>query len=240
MFRSEWLPTVARTCAKNQLAIVTGVEHVKIKNNIFNLTAVILPYKEEDNKSAYISFHLKKHYSPREIQEIKGYRLKPIAGNTYELYYWNDCWFPIYCCFELSSIKDRALFQSYADVLIAVEWNPDTNYYSNILESLSRDIHCYCIQVNSSNYGDSRITKPSKTQEKDIIRTKGGINSTILLDKINIKSLREYQFKEYELQREINEFKPTPPDFNRYIVELKMKHKLWDEFEEIKSKDISD
>lgn len=34
--------------------------------------------------------------------------------------------------------------------------------------------HCYCIQVNSSDYGDSRITKPSKSEEMDEIRTKGG------------------------------------------------------------------
>lgn len=223
----DWLPTVARTCAKNQLAVVTGVEHIKIKDKMYNFTAVILPYNEDDYKCAHITFHLKKHYSPQEIHEIEGYRLKPVEGKAYELYYWNDCWFPVYCCYELSSIKDRSLFQSYADALIAVEWNPDTNYYSNILESLSRDIHCYCVQVNSSNYGDSRITKPSKTENKDIIRTKGGINSTVLIDRIDIKALREHQFKEYELQKALNTFKPTPPDFDKKIVQQKMKRKLW-------------
>ena len=70
----------------------------------------------------------------------------------------------------MASITDRALFQSYADAIIAVEWNHDVNYYSNIIESLSRDIHCYCIQVNSSDYGDSRITLPQKTEKKDLIR----------------------------------------------------------------------
>lgn len=224
----EWLPTISRTCAKNQLGIVAGIEHVKIENKVYNLTAVILPYKEDDYKSAFVSFHLKKHYAPLEIQEIEGYRLEPVTGQSYELYCWYDCWFPVYCCYELASIKDRALFQSYADLLIAVEWNSDTNYYSNILESLSRDLHCYCVQVNSSNYGDSRITKPSKTEDKDIIRTKGGINSTILIDEIDIKSLRDFQFKEFELQKQIDTFKPTPPEFNRDIVALKMQHKLWD------------
>lgn len=84
------------------------------------------------------------------------------------------------------------MFQSYADFLVAIEWNRDVNYYSNILESLSRDIHCYCVQVNSSNYGDSRITMPSKTEEKDIMRTKGGKNSTILVDEIDIKRLGSF------------------------------------------------
>lgn len=219
----EWLSTMARTCARNNLAIVTGVEHIKYKNKVFNLSVVILPYSEDGYKCAYMSFHLKKHYAPSEIQEIRGYRLTEVKGTHYELYKWNDCYFPVYCCYELASIKDRSLFQSYADMLVAVEWNRDTIYYSNILESLSRDIHCYCIQVNSSNYGDSRITKPSKSEEKDIIRTKGGINNTILVDEIDIGALRNFQLKEYELQSKNNQFKATPPEFDTEIILAKIK-----------------
>lgn len=46
------------------------------------------------------------------------------------------------------------------------------------------------MQVNSSDYGDSRITKPSMTENKDIMRTKGGMNSIILVDEIDIKNKR--------------------------------------------------
>lgn len=219
----EWLPTLARTCARNHLAVITGVEYVKIGKNIFNLTAVILPYEDFYHRSAYITFHLKKHYAPMELQEINGYRLKAVSGRNYELYKWHDCYFPIYCCYELTSIVDRALFQSYADFLVAIEWNRDVNYYSNIVESLSRDIHCYCVQVNSSNYGDSRITRPSRTDEKDIIRTKGGTNTTILVGEIDIEKLRDFQIMEYELQKQKGIFKPTPPDFDPDIVMRKIK-----------------
>lgn len=219
----EWLATVARTCAKNNLAIVTGIEHIKLGTKVFNLTATILPYEDLLNKSAFISFHLKNHYAPAEKQEINGYRLNEMKGGHYELYRWHDCYFPVYCCYELTSIMQRAMFQSYADFLVAIEWNRDVNYYSNILESLSRDIHCYCVQVNSSDYGDSRITKPSKTEEKDIMRTKGGINSTILVDEIDIGKIREFQLKEYNLQAYDKSFKPTPPGFNPDIVLKKIK-----------------
>lgn len=227
----EWLSTLARTCARNNVAVVTGVEHIKYNyqnkdennNKIYNFTAVILPYSEDRHKCAYISFHLKKHYSPGEKDKIRGYRLTEVNGNHYELYKWNDCYFPVYCCYELASIQDRALFQSYADMLIAVEWNKDTNYYSNIMESLSRDIHCYCIQVNSSNYGDSRITQPSKTEEKDIIRTKGGINNTILVGEVDIDKLRDFQYREYNLQQDNKTFKTTPPDFKPEIITKKIK-----------------
>lgn len=219
----EWLSTLARTCAKNNLAIVTGIEHIKYIDKIFNLTAVILPYLDGNHKCAHISFHLKTYYAPNEKEEINGYRLIEVNGKHYELYKWNNCYFPVYCCYELTSILDRALFQSYADFLIAVEWNKDTNYYSNILESLSRDIHCYCIQVNTSNYGDSRITQPSKTEQKDVIRTKGGINSTILVDNIDIDKLREFQLQEYTLQKRNINFKVTPPNFNADIIMKKIK-----------------
>lgn len=219
----EWLTTVARTCARNNLALVTGIEHVKIVDKVFNLTAVILPYDDLVNKSAYISFHLKTHYAPSEKQEINGYRLREIVGNQYELYKWSDCYFPVYCCYELTSITERAMFQSYADYLVAIEWNRDVNYYSNILESLSRDIHCYCVQVNSSDYGDSRITRPSRTEEKDVLRTKGGVNSTILVDEIDIRELRDFQLKGYELQAMDRRFKPTPPGFNPDIILKKIK-----------------
>lgn len=219
----EWLTTIARTCANNKLALVTGVEHVKFEDRVYNLTAVILPYEDLYGRSACISFYLKTHYAPAEKQEINGYRLKEIVGNHYELYKWNDCYFPVYCCYELTSIYDRALFQSYADFLVAIEWNRDVNYYSNIMESLSRDIHCYCVQVNSSDYGDSRITKPSRTEMKDILRTKGGVNSTILVDSIDIMKLRNFQLKGYDLQCMDKSFKTTPPGFDPDIVLRKIK-----------------
>lgn len=219
----EWLATVARTCARNSLAIVTGIEHIKMGAQVFNLTAIILPYEDILNRSALISFHLKTHYAPAEKQEINGYRLDEVKGEHYELYQWHDCYFPVYCCYELTSITERAIFQSYADFLVAIEWNKDVNYYSNILESLSRDIHCYCVQVNSSDYGDSRITKPSKTEEKDIMRTKGGRNNTILIDEIDIRKIREFQLKEYNLQAYDKSFKPTPPGFEPNIVLKKIK-----------------
>ena len=106
------------------------------------------------------------------------------------------------------------IYQSFVDASIAVEWNQDVNYYSNIIESLSRDIHCYCIQTNTSKYGDSRITKPSKTENKDILRIKGGSNATAHVGTIDLEQLREFQMKAYSGQKEDKTFKPTPPDFD--------------------------
>jgi hypothetical protein len=229
----EWLAPIARTCAENQLAIVTGIEHFTIesspddKNNnkgkVFNFTAVILPYIDQDRKSSYISFHLKRHYAPFESSLIRGYGYQKVEGSNYELYNWKGCYFPVYCCYELASISERSLFQAYADLIIAVEWNHDTKYYSNIMESLSRDVHCYCVQVNTSDYGDSRIIKPSKSEMMNVLQTKGGLNRTVLIGEIDIEMLRDFQIKEYELQKDDKNFKTTPPDFDSKIVMKKIK-----------------
>lgn len=231
----EWLPILSRTCAKNQMAIVTGIEHLKLKNYngknvVYNLTAVILPYVEDDYRFSYIHFHPKTHFAPHEKTAIESYGCNAFEGDGYQLFCWNDLWFPVYCCYELTSIQDRALFQSYADAVVAVEWNKDTNYYSNIVESLSRDLHCYCIQVNTSKYGDSRIIQPTKTEQKDILNVKGGITSTILIDNIDIEALRDFQLKGNLLQMQQGKgipFKPTPPDFNRDVVQAKIDGTLW-------------
>ena len=216
----EWVPDVTRLCASNGMALITGIEPVvsQHKKEVYNLTAVILPYKKDDYKFAHVIYHHKTHYSPEEKRSIQGYNLKFCEGNDYHLFRWKDLWFSVYCCFELASIKDRALFQTLADLTVAVEWNKDTAYYSNIIESLCRDLHCYCVQVNSSDYGDSRIIKPSKSVEKDILKTKGGLNHTILVGEIDVEALRDFQRKEYELQRDDSRFKPTPPKFEQDIV----------------------
>lgn len=210
---------------KNHLAVVTGVEHIIEDNCVYNLTAVILPYEEKwtGQWHSVILYHSKNHFAPEEKRMIESLHLRAMEGiesseakcdAKYELYSWNGFWFTVYCCFELTSIRDRSIFQSYIDALIAVEWNQDVNYYSNIIESLSRDIHCYCIQTNTSEYGDSRITKPSKTENKDILRIKGGSNATAHVGTIDLEQLREFQMKAYSGQKEDKTFKPTPPDFD--------------------------
>ncbi len=96
------------------------------------------------------------------------------------------------------------------------------------MESLCLDLHCYCIQVNSSDYGDSRVMVPTRSEERDLIKTKGGRNRTILMDHIELAPLRDYQRKEYELQRDDPRFKPTPPRFDPCVPEHKQNGALWE------------
>ncbi len=85
---------------------------------------------------------------------------------------------------------------------------------------MSRDLHCYIAQVNTSQYGDSRLTQPSETARKDLMKLKGGKNDTVLVEELNIKSLRDFQLKYFERIKADNDdsFKPVPPDWNRVFV----------------------
>lgn len=56
--------------------------------------------------------------------------------------------------------------------------------------------------------------KPSKTENKDILRIKGGSNATAHVGTIDLEQLREFQMKAYSGQKEDKTFKPTPPDFD--------------------------
>lgn len=233
----EWVPVVSRLCANNDLALITGIEHFIVKDHdsasngvVYNLTATILPYSDGEYKFAHVSYHNKVAYSPMERSAITERRYAFNEGNTYQLFGWHNVWFPVYCCFELASIHDRAIFQEYADMLIAVEWNRDIPYYSNIIEALSRDLHCYCIQANSSDYGDIRIIAPKDSASKDIIKTKGGIYPCTLMDDIDIKALRDFQMLGYNQQKSDKRFKPTPPNVNPdTIISKKREHVLFDE-----------
>lgn len=226
----EWLPLLARTAAKHQILIITGIEHVATSTkttfdtkNFLNLTATILPYTSGNHyANAHINLRNKVFFSPAEKKKILGYQHNFVEGNCFDLFCWNNFWFSPYCCFELASVESRTLFNSYIDALVATEWNSDINYYSNIIESSARDMHCYCIQVNMSEYGDSRITQPTKSEKQNLVQVKGGTNSSILIGEIDIQGLRDFQKKDYYLQKEDGRFKPTPPHFDHQKVKEKI------------------
>ena len=219
----SWLHFLADYSRRHQKAIVCGLEHyINRKKVAYNLIVTILPFKVDDYKDSLIKIRIKNHYSPKEKKLLKNYRCTLPKKNQYhyDLFIWKGIYFSCYNCFELADIGHRSLFKSRVDLLIASVYNRDINYFSNIVESVSRDVHCYFVQVNDSNYGDSRITQPSKTYTKDILNIKGGENTVLLLGKINLKSLREFQLKEYTSQDD--KLKPPPPDYNREWVKKRM------------------
>ena len=81
-------------------------------------------------------------------------------------------------------------------------------------------MHCYIAQVNSSDFGDSRIVQPTKTESKDILKLKGGENIYLVVNSIDIKKLRDFQKDGHVLQLNNKDFKIIPPNYK--ISELRI------------------
>lgn len=218
----NWLKLIADFSKLNNIAIIFGMEHFSIGKEVFNFSVAILPFKVNKHSNTFIHFNLKSHYSPSEILEIEGrnYKIPILHQNAQiDIYRWKSAVFSIFNCYELTNIQARGKLVGENDFTIAIEYNSDTNYFSNIVGSISRDNHAYIVQVNSSQYGDSRITQPTVSETMDIVKIKGGKNTSIIVGNINIEALRTFQRKTHALQMKeqyhdkYNSYKLTPPNF---------------------------
>lgn len=216
----KWLIRISDESRRKQRAIIGGLEHFSINRYCYNYLITILPIEINGIKECIIVPRLKNYYSPEEELLIKSIRYKVPSNELkfYNLFKWKGLNFTVFNCYELASVADRSLFVSKVDAIFASEFNKDWIYFSNIAESISRDIHCYYIQSNTSDIGDSRIIQPTESKNKDILRLKGGNKSSVLTGTIDVAKLREFQEKEYFRQKELKTFKPTPPLFNKENV----------------------
>lgn len=221
-----WEPMLVAWARKHRVGVVCGLEHRVSGGFAYNVVLAALPYRAANNHWACMPVRrIKLLYSPEETFVLTNEGLKvPKAKDNYHLFQWRGASFAIYNCYELASIEDRALFKGKVDFVIGTEFNRDVHYFSNIVESASRDLHCYVIQVNGSQYGDSRVVSPSKSEKMNPLRIKGGDNLTFLTMSLDLKALRDHQRKGYGLQKDSTEFKPTPPGFD--IADVKSRISL--------------
>ena len=189
----------------------------------------VLPLKVDGYINCVVKMRLKNFYSPNEEKGIRNYNLnlpREVVDNSkagshfreYDLFCWNGVSFAPYNCFELTHITDRALFKSEIDMLIACEDNKDTGYFASIIDSLALDLHCYCVQVNASQHGDSKIAQPKSSNERTILSIKGGDNVFLIVGDVNVKELREFQV----CATSSSKFKPLPPGFDYQSVRTRM------------------
>ncbi|WP_420378382.1 RNA-directed DNA polymerase [Gilvibacter sp.] len=221
----QWLYQMSDEARRKNRAMIFGLEHFTVKQFSFNIGVTILPFEWQGVKDSLIIPRLKNHYSHNESCVIKSYGLKipKRLPALYHIFKWKGVHFSMYNCFELADIVHRSLFRSKIDVLFAVEYNKDVNYFSNVVESSSRDIHCYVVQSNSRDYGDTRIIQPASTIKMNPARVKGGENDVVLLGILDIKKLRKFQEQRFKCDEANTMFKPTPPDFNHELVTKRLR-----------------
>lgn len=220
-----WESMLVAWARRHRIGVVCGLEHrIDARGYALNEVLAALPYQTRSGHWSCIPVRrVKRFYSPEESFILINEGLKlPAKRDPYHLFRWRGASFAIYNCYELASIEDRSLFKGSVDFIVASEFNRDINYFSNIIESAARDLHCYVIQVNDSRFGDSRVVSPSKSENMNPLRIKGGDNLTFLTMSLNLKSLRTHQRKGYGLQKESKDFKPTPPGFSLAKVQARI------------------
>lgn len=210
----SWLPFMVARARRNEIGLVFGLEHWVVDGVAYNLIIEALPFKNGKYKSCVMTARIKNHYAPSEQDMLESLRIsepKKPSGYSYHKVQWNGLAFATYNCFELADITHRALFKSELDLLIACVWNKDIHYYEHILEATVRDLHCYVVQSNTSQYGGSCVLQPSKTETKTMLYVKGGKNACILTIDLDIQALRDFQFK--STGKEKDRFKTLPPGY---------------------------
>jgi hypothetical protein len=222
----SYLPLMQRFCRLRQVGLIFGLEHRLVDHErptssdlgtAYNHVVTLLPNRQFGLfRTCNTHLRLKRHYAPGETHELLDRRiaLPSRPREPYPLFHWRGVYFTVFNCYELANVEDRSRFRSKIDFMVTVEWNLDTNYFSNLAESTARDLHCYFIQVNTSQYGDSRIVSPGKTDQMNLLRTKGGKNETLLVGDIDIAALRQFQSLAPSGQAGSGHFKMTPPDFS--------------------------
>ncbi len=194
----EWLPDVLSYVKRSGVSVVTGMKYyvdgVNAHNNVLFIPQFTSGGKHQ-YKNSCIFFREKNDYAPLEktILSLHLLRCKDQQIPKYQIIDQNGVSFGIFLCYEFTDIFARALYKNKVDMLFTPEFNKDTGYFSNIIESLSRDLHAFVVQANTSIYGDSRITGPYKSKSRDIIQIKGGEQDSIIIGTINIGKLRKYQ-----------------------------------------------
>lgn len=220
-----WLSFLVERAKCSDIAIITGLEYCisskESPKRIVNYVATILPVKEKYLNSCFVHLREKNFYSPKEELLLDGYKYefkKQVKEPQYTLFHWRKSYFSVYNCFELADLRSRAKFMSKVDFIVAVEYNRDIHYFSDVVGAWARDIHCFIIQVNSSNFGDSKVIMPSKTDEKTLVQVKGGDNTVVLVCTLPIDSLRDFQLATYVVQQNDKRFKFTPPSFDHCLA----------------------
>ncbi len=223
----EWLDDVAKFVRISGTAVICGVKHFLRGNRIYNCVATIIPVGNEQGRyhNAFVTLREKNDYSPEEISLIEynsyEYNRSPLSYNC--IFNWDNINFAVFDCFELTDIYARAIMKSKLDILFAPEYNKDLDYFSSIVESAARDIYCFVVQVNTSNYGDTKIIAPYKSEMKCIANIKGGESDCVHIGKIDIREYRKYQefegsqdYKKWLAQQKNDEKKQEDKPYNNY------------------------
>ena len=219
---------------QSKIGIIVGLQYLSDdKGRRYNYIATILPFSigKQNYSNTFLYIRDKNDYSPIEFEESakNGFYCqdRPIA--EYQIFNWKGLRLSPMVCFELTDIMARALLKGKSDFIAAPVFNPDTTYFSNIIDSAARDLHAFIVQANTSYYGDSRMTGPFDRDSKDVFKIKGGENDHTIIGTIDFLKFKDYQLNYYskldkrlaDISSQLTRKKPCFPQKDRNKPDIK-------------------
>lgn len=201
-FPLYWINDLIRFSKRTQIGIITGLQYLGDDNKRrYNYLATILPFVSGSKKyrNTFVYVREKNDYSPIEFEELAklGLRCQNRVAAEYQIFDWKGIRIAPFVCYELTDIVARAFLKGRCDFVTASVFNPDTTYFSNIIDSAARDLHAFIVQANTSYYGDSRMTGPFDRDSKDVFKIKGGENDHTIIGTIDFLKFKDYQLNYY-------------------------------------------
>lgn len=225
-FPIYWIGELIAFSKRSQIAVITGLQYMgDDSGRMHNYLATLLPFTvgKKRYKNVFVHIREKNDYSPIEFEGLAqlGYSCKNREKAEYQVFSWNNINLSTLVCYELTDVVVRALLKGRCDIIAAPVFNPDTTYFSNIIDATTRDLHAFIVQANTSFYGDSRVTGPYDRDSKDIFKIKGGDNDHVVIGSIEFAKVKDYEDKyEDNLKKHVEQIKRK-----RKVVEKKKKGK---------------
>lgn len=195
----KWMMTMARKLAGNNISLLAGLEYERNTAGQVKNEALISLTTNFSGYPTHICL-LQPKLAPAwgegaEVLRLTGCDVvRPNPSYSPPVYIHRNFNFGLLLCSDLTDIRNRSYFQGWVDALFVLEWNPDVNTFSSLVESGALDLHAFVIQANNRQYGDSRIRVPYREEYKrDLVRVKGGVHEYYVIGEIDYIPLRDFQ-----------------------------------------------
>ena len=195
---AKWAASIATTLGMSGISFICGMENWINGAVVRNDALISLASKWAGYNCAVMVQQPK--FQPAQKEK---YELDQLGRTLYEpvddeqkmlIYSHHGFRFGVLICSDLTNIDHRAFLRGRVDALMVLEWNPDLETFSGLVEATSYDLHAFMVQVNNRRFGDSRVRAPYyKRYQRDIVRVKGGDSDYYVIATLDLNSLRAFK-----------------------------------------------
>lgn len=215
----EWLAEISGYFAQDGVSLIVGGEYEQgdSKTKLINPAYLFLRHKNLGYPSTWAIRQIKTQAAPAEalgLWQENEIQLSTQAVQDLPVYKHGYFRFGVIICSELMDAEVQYHFRGHVDALFCLEWNRDIDTFDGLVRAAAHTVHCFFIQVNNREFGDSRIRAPGKeSYQRDIARLHGGIHNSFVVGELPIEKLRDFQRKKHSDLDDNAPYKPLPSGY---------------------------